>query len=77
MDEEKLQNQVAELNEKLTKEARGLHRTREKVAHKLVEKIKQELADLYMAKARFSINFDETKTFTKKGYRLNRIFDCT
>ncbi|HBG90888.1 DNA repair protein RecN [Lactobacillus acetotolerans] len=67
LDEEKLQNQVAELNEKLTKEARGLHRTREKVAHKLVEKIKQELADLYMAKARFSINFDETKTFTKKG----------
>ena len=67
LDEEKLQAEVAKIEEKLTKEARSLHLIREKVAHLLEEQIKQELADLYMEKARFSINFDETKTFTDKG----------
>ncbi|NRO26904.1 DNA repair protein RecN [Lactobacillus helveticus] len=67
LDEEKLQAEVAQVEEKMTKEARQLHLIREKVVHSLEEQIKQELADLYMEKARFSINFEETKTFTAKG----------
>ena len=67
LDEEKIQAEVAEVEKRLTQKARKLHLTREQVAHPLEEQIKQELADLYMEKARFSINFDETKTFTKKG----------
>lgn len=67
LDEEKIQAEVAEVEKCLTQKARKLHLTREKVAHSLEEQIKQELADLYMEKARFSINFDETKTYTKKG----------
>ncbi|OXC16453.1 MULTISPECIES: DNA repair protein RecN [Lactobacillus] len=67
LDEEKLQAEVAKIEERMTQEARNLHLIREKVAHLLEEQIKQELADLYMEKARFSINFDETKTFTDKG----------
>lgn len=67
LDEEKLQKEVAFLENKLTKEARDLHQVREQVAHKLEEQIKGELADLYMDKARFAINFEETKTFTEKG----------
>lgn len=67
LDEEKIQAEVAEIETKLTKEARQLHLIREKVAHSLEEQIKHELADLYMEKARFSINFDETNTFTAKG----------
>lgn len=67
LDEEKLQAEVAKIEERMTQEARNLHLIREKVAHSLEEQIKKELADLYMEKARFSINFDETKTFTDKG----------
>ncbi|KAA8806203.1 DNA repair protein RecN [Lactobacillus crispatus] len=67
LDEEKLQAEVAKIEERMTQEARDLHLIREKVVHSLEEQIKQELADLYMEKARFSINFDETKTFTDKG----------
>lgn len=67
LDEEELKNQVAEVEGILTQESRELHEIREKVAHTLEEKIKQQLADLYMEKARFSINFEETKTFTEKG----------
>lgn len=67
LDEEKLQAEVAKIEERMTQEARDLHLIREKVAHSLEEQIKQELADLYMEKARFSINLDETKTFTDKG----------
>ncbi len=67
LDEEKLQAEVAKIEERMTQEAGDLHLIREKVAHSLEEQIKQELADLYMEKARFSINFDETKTFTDKG----------
>lgn len=67
LDEEKLQAEVASLEKKMTEKARKLHLTREQVAHSLEEQIKQELADLYMEKARFSINFEETKTVTEKG----------
>lgn len=67
LDEEKLQTEVSKLEDTLTKQARDLHQIREQVAHTLEEKIKGELADLFMEKARFSINFDETKTFTNKG----------
>lgn len=67
LDEEKLQKQLTAVEKKLTKEAQELHQIREKVARELEEKIKQELADLYMAKARFAIEILPTKTFTKKG----------
>ncbi|MDF7638711.1 DNA repair protein RecN [Lactobacillus sp. ESL0791] len=67
LDEEALAKEVAASEKKLTDEANQLHQEREKVARSLEEKIKQELADLYMAKARFSISFSESKTFTNKG----------
>ena len=67
LDEEKLQKQLLELENKLKVEAQNLHEIRKNVASTLEKKIKQELADLYMAKARFSIDFSKTKTFTKKG----------
>ena len=67
LDEEKLQKQLRELENKLKVEAQNLHEIRKNVAATLEKKIKQELADLYMAKARFSIDFSKTKTFTKKG----------
>ena len=67
LDEEKLQKQLNILEEKLKTEAQNLHETRKKVAATLESKIKQELADLYMAKARFRIDFSTTKIFTNKG----------
>lgn len=67
LDEEKLQKEVAQVESKLTEEAKKLHQMREKVANTLEEKIKQELKDLYMAKARFAIDISTTKCFTKKG----------
>lgn len=67
LDEAKLQKSVTAIEKNLTKKADELHQAREKVAHSLEEKIKQELADLYMAKARFAIDISPTKTFTKKG----------
>lgn len=51
----------------MTGQANDLHRNREEVAHALEEKIKGELADLYMEKARFSINFEESKSFNENG----------
>lgn len=67
LDEEEVQKELADLEEKMTIQAEELHKKREEVAHDLEHKIKQELADLYMEKARFSINFEETKTFTENG----------
>ena len=67
LDEEKLQKQLKNLEQELQAEAKSLHDMRKKVAESLESKIKQELADLYMAKARFSIDFRTTKTFTKNG----------
>ena len=67
LDEEKLQKQLKVLEEKLKTEAKNLHEMRKKVAATLESKIKQELADLYMAKARFSIDFSTMKTFSNKG----------
>ena len=67
LDEEKLQKQLKVLEEELKTEAQNLHETRKKVAATLESKIKQELSDLYMAKARFRIDFSATKTFTNKG----------
>lgn len=67
LDEEEIQKKISLLESKMTKQAEKLHFIREQVAHKLEGQIKQELADLYMEKARFAINFDQTKTFTPKG----------
>lgn len=67
LDEDELQKELAKLESKLTKEASELHQIREKVASDLEAKIKVELADLYMEKARFSIAINQTETFTEKG----------
>ena len=67
LDEEKLQKQISNVEKILNKQARELHEKREKVSHNLEEQIKQQLSDLYMEKARFSIHFEQTETFTKKG----------
>lgn len=67
LDEDELQSQIAKLEEKMSAQANDLHQTREKVALKLEKQIKQQLADLFMEKARFSINFESSATFTEKG----------
>ncbi|WEV40868.1 DNA repair protein RecN [Lactobacillus sp. ESL0681] len=67
LDEEELQKQVTALEQRLTKEANELHQIREKVARSLEEKIKHELADLYMSKARFEIEITKADSFTNKG----------
>lgn len=67
LDEEQIKNELAKLEQTMTKQSQELHEIREQTAHLLEKKIKQELADLYMEKARFSINFEQSKTFTAKG----------
>lgn len=67
LDEEKLSAEIAKLEEKLRTEADKLHKIRREVASQLEEKIKGELSDLFMEKARFSINFDQTEEFNNKG----------
>ena len=67
LDEEKIQAEISDLENVLSKQANDLHKVREEVARSLEEQIRRELADLYMEKARFSINFEDTKTFTEKG----------
>ncbi|GHV98408.1 DNA repair protein RecN [Lactobacillus nasalidis] len=67
LDEEELLKQIAAVEEKLSQQAAELHQAREATALKLEEAIKHELADLYMDKARFSIRFAKTDSFTAKG----------
>lgn len=67
LDEEKIQKQLADVENKLSRKAKRLHKQREQTARELEEKIKKELADLYMEKARFSIRINETDSFTKLG----------
>lgn len=67
LDEEKIQKELAIIEKSLSQKAQNLHEQREKIARDLEEKIKKELADLYMEKARFSIRINETNSFTKLG----------
>lgn len=67
LDEEEIQTELSNLEKIMSKQANELHRSREEVAHILEEKIKRELADLYMEKARFAINFEESKSFNENG----------
>lgn len=67
LDEDELQKELRNLEIKMTKQAQELSRERLAIAHNLEEKIKQELADLYMEKARFGIDIAQTETFTKLG----------
>lgn len=67
LDEGKIQKELAIIEKKLSQKAQNLHEQREKIARDLEEKIKKELADLYMEKARFSIRINETNSFTKLG----------
>ena len=67
LDEGKLQKELQELEKTMSLEANELHNEREKVAHDLEEKIKHELADLYMEKARFAIRINQSSQFNKLG----------
>ncbi|MBP2056925.1 DNA repair protein RecN (Recombination protein N) [Lactobacillus colini] len=67
LDEEKLKEEVKTLEEKMTKQVQYLNHERIKLAHNLEAKIKHELTDLYMDKARFGIDIAQTETFTKLG----------
>src|SRR5699024_11812913 len=67
LDEGKIQKELAIIEKRLSQKAQNLHEQREKIARDLEEKIKKELADLYMEKARFSIRINETNSFTKLG----------
>ena len=67
LDEESLKNEIKLIEKTLTKQATSLHKTREQIAKSLEAKIKQELADLYMEKARFKIDISQTNSFTDKG----------
>ena len=67
LDEGKLQKELQEHEKTMSLEANELHTEREKVAHDLEEKIKQELADLYMEKARFAIRINQSSQFNKLG----------
>ena len=58
LDEGKIQKELAIIEKKLSQKAQNLHEQREKIARDLEEKIKKELADLYMEKARFSIRIN-------------------
>lgn len=67
LDEGKLQKELQALEEVMDKEADALHEEREAVARKLEEKIKKELADLYMEKARFAIRINQTTQYNQLG----------
>ncbi len=67
LDEEKIQKELAIVEKSLSQKAQRLHQEREKIARDLEAKIKKELADLYMEKARFSIRINETNSFTQLG----------
>lgn len=67
LDENKLKEEIAEIERVLNKKATELHEKRIIVSEQLEKDIKQELKDLYMDKARFSIRFSKSKTYTSKG----------
>lgn len=73
-DEEKLKKQLSSLKADLEKLAAKLHDQRSAVAKKLEAEIKKQLADLYMAKARFAIRFSQADDFTSKGTDLIRFY---
>ena len=67
LDEGKLQKELQNLEQVMSQEADELHEQRETVAHTLEEKIKKELADLYMEKARFAIRINKDNQFNALG----------
>lgn len=67
LDEDKLVKELEKIEAVMTEQANRLHQEREATSLKLEMAIKKELADLYMDKARFSIRFAKTDTFTEKG----------
>ncbi|MDD6415819.1 MAG: DNA repair protein RecN [Lactobacillus porci] len=67
LDEEALKKQIAQVAEKLDDEAVKLHQLRLQTGQRLERDIKQELADLYMEKARFSVHFAKSATYNAKG----------
>lgn len=67
LDEGKLQKELQTLEEVMDQEVDALHEEREAVARKLEEKIKKELADLYMEKARFAIRINKTNQYNQLG----------
>ncbi|QNQ83882.1 DNA repair protein RecN [Lactobacillus sp. PV037] len=66
-DTESLKKEVAALEKLMEEQATNLHQSRQKIAHDLEKKIKQELADLYMEKAQFAIEVKSEAIFNKEG----------
>ncbi|MEH7383106.1 DNA repair protein RecN [Bacillus sp. JJ1533] len=66
---DKLKEELESVLEDVKLEAENVSQLRKKQAKELVEKIKQELKDLYMEKAKFDINFfeDSPIKFTPNG----------
>ena len=67
LDEGKLQKELQSLEQVMDQEANALHEEREILAHNLEKKIKKELADLYMEKARFAILVNKDNQFNALG----------
>ncbi|MCI1290471.1 MAG: DNA repair protein RecN [Lactobacillus sp.] len=65
--EDALVKQIQELEKAMAKLAAQIHAQRQQTAAVLTDKIKQELTDLYMEKARFAIRFRESSTFLPQG----------
>lgn len=65
----KLKQELKQTEEKMEKQAEKMHDIRGRYAKNLEEKINQELADLEMQNAKFSVKLDykEDKTFGTKG----------
>lgn len=64
---ETLKKEATELENLMQKQVEVLHKKRQELANDLEQKIKQELADLYMEKAQFSIDLKLEPTFNKEG----------
>ncbi|KRL63970.1 DNA repair protein RecN [Lactobacillus psittaci] len=67
LDESKIKAEINNLETKMQSIAGQIHEVRVATGLKLEKDIKQELADLFMEKARFSIRITPAKTFTNKG----------
>ncbi len=67
-DEDQIKAQLTTLTTVMTQQAHALHDLRQKTAIKLEQAVKQELADLYMNRARFSIRFNHSTSFLPNGH---------
>ena len=64
---EELSSKLASLQKQLTSKAKELHNLRISNSNQLVTQIHEQLKELYMDKAIFSVNITETNYFSKNG----------